>query len=225
VVLTSILLLASVAFNSAQDPSATRPQFAEKLRENNEKLQQYTYKRRLEITIKDHTIHREELVHYVDGKIETVPLETPQGTARQSQAPGLRGVMIRKKIQKKKEEAKKEVEQLRELLKQYSPGSPSFRKALEKAVVSRTDAAIKVEAKGVVQPADSFTLTWSVADQRPQRIEIRSALDKKPVQMTIDYASLPDGPFYPARTVLVVPKKDLTVSIESLDFSRSSEAQ
>jgi len=217
-----ILIFSTTVLAQAQTAPPARPEFGQGLKENAEKLQQYSYKRRLEITVKGRSSQRLELVRYVDGKMETVPLEAPQRAGGQSQGRGLRGMIMRKEVEKKKEEMKKEVEQLRGLLKQYTPGSPSMRAALEKANISHEDRELKVEANGVVQPSDSFTLIWNTANRRPERLEIHTALDKKPVQMTIEYASLPDGPFYPARTTLTATAKDLTVSIDTFEYSRST---
>jgi hypothetical protein len=54
-----------------------------------------------------------------------------------------------------------------------------------------------VVATGVVDPSDSFTLVWSVANHRPGRIEIHAKLDDKPILVAVDYDSLPQGPFSP----------------------------
>ena len=215
-----IPFLISMVVALAQTAPPTRPGFGQGLRDNAERLHQYTYERRLNITVKDHSTQRVELVRYI-GKPGTVPIETPQRPGGRPQARGLRGMIVRKEVGKKRDEMKKEVEQLRALLKQYAPGSPSMRTALEKANISREGGEIKLEANSVIQPADSFKLTWSLTGHRPERIEIHTTLDKKPVHMTIDYASLPNGPFYPERTVLSAPAKDLTVSIETFDYSRS----
>ncbi len=219
--MTRILISTFATLVMAQAQTAG-PEFGQGFKENAQKLQQYGYKRRMDITVKGHSSERVESVHYVNGKMETVPIETPQRQGGQVQGRGLRGMMVRKKVEKKKEEMKKEVAELRELLSQYTSGSPSMRAALEKANISHENGNVKIEAKGVVQPADSFTMVWNAGAHRPERMEIHTILDKKPVQMMVEYASLRDGPFYPAHTVLSAPAKDLTVSIETFDYSRSA---
>jgi hypothetical protein len=41
----------------------------------------------------------------------------------------------------------------------------------------------------------------------------------------MDYAALPDGPFYAAHTVLSDPKKDLNVNIDTFDYMPLSGAK
>jgi hypothetical protein len=212
-----LFMIASAAA-VAQTPT-DGPGIAPKMKQNAEALHQYSYKRRTQITIKGQPrATRVDLVRYINGKEETVPLETPQRPAGQGRG-GMRGRMI----QKKKEEMKEDVERLTSLLHRYiSPGSDSLRAVLEKAAISRTgpqpDADIQLVSKGIVDPSDSLTLTWSVANKRPEKIAIKSKLEGKPVELTVDFAALPDGPFYPAHSVVSLPKKDLIVNIDTFDY-------
>ncbi|SRR6266545_5041555 len=224
-----VLLITIAAVAAGQTASETGPAFGQRIKHNSEDLKQYSYKRRTEITVKGRSRARVELVRYVDGKMHTVPLEAPQHRPEQPHGYGLRGRMMQKRVEKKKEEMKEEVAALTSLLQRYSPGSDSMRSALQKAAISRTasgpDADVKLEARGMVNPNDSFSLVWSVVDSRPAKIEIRTELDNKPVQVGIEYASLPEGPFYAAHTVVSAPKKDLRVSIDTFDYTHSAGAQ
>ena len=219
-----LLILAAVA--GAQEAA---PGFGQRMKQNAEDLKQYSYKRRMQIMVKDRSTTRVDLIRYVDGKMETVPLETPQRGDGQAGGRGLRGRRMGKKLEKKKEEMKEEVEELTSLLQRYSPGSDSMHSALEKATISRAgsgpNADVKVEAKGIIESNDSFSLVWSVANRRPTNIDIHASLNGKPVRVAIDYASLPDGPFYAAHTVVSAPGKDLTVNIDTFDYMRSAVAQ
>jgi hypothetical protein len=215
------------AFPAAAQGAAApaREGFGLRFQQNAENLRQYSSKRRTGISVKGHSRTRVEMVRYVDGKMETVPLETPQpGPATRPQGRG--GPLRRMMLEKKKEEMQKEVERLRALLRQYAPGSDAMRSIFEKASVSRSgsgpDSDIRLEAHGVAQPKDVCTFIWSVANRRPDRMEIHTELDKKPVTLTVEYASLPEGPFYAARTVLSAPQKDLRVTIETFDYTRSA---
>ena len=226
---TMIALAAFAAAAAAQTPAEITPGIGQTFKQNAEALRQYSYKRRTAVTIKGQARGaRVDLVRYVDGKKETVPLETPQqgqggGGGR---AGGLRGRMM----QKKKEEMKEDVQRLDNLLQRYiSPDHDSMRTALERAAISKTGpepgADVKVVATGLVVPSDSFTLTWSVVNKRPEKIEIRTELDGKPVTATLEYAALPDGLFYAARTIVSDPKEDISVNIDSFDFTRGGDPQ
>lgn len=226
-----VLMIAVATVVAAQAPPEVGPGIGQKMKENAQALRQYTFKRRTEITVKGQSRGaRVDQVRYVDGKMEAIPLETPSRRAESAGGRGLRGRMIQKKIEKKKEEMKEDVERLRSLLQHYmSSDSDSMRTVLQKAAISRTgpgpDADVKVVATGLVKPSDSFTLIWSVANHRPARIEIHADLDGKPVQIAVDYASLPAGPFYAAHTLVSAPKKDLTVNVDTFDYAHSSEAR
>jgi hypothetical protein len=224
-----LFALATVATLAiAQTRSGKQPEFGESVKHNAEILKQYSYKRRVEVSVRGRSAERVELVRYVNGKMETVPLETPQHQAQQPRGRGLRGMLVRHEVAKKKEEMKEEVTRLIGLLHQYSPESDAMRAALHDAVVSRVgpgrDTDISLKTTGVVNPHDSLTLLWSVTDRRPNRIEIHTELDKKPVELTIQYAALADGPFYQARTILSMPSKDLMLTIERFEYSRATAA-
>jgi len=154
--------------------------------------------------------------------MEAVPLESP-APAEMPHGRGLRGRMMQKKVEEKKEEMQEVKQRMAALMQQYTE-SDALRNALSKAAISREgsgpDASVKVEAKGIVNPGDSFMLVWSVANRRPASIEIHASLDGKPVEISRQYASLPDGAFYAARTVLSAPKKDLKVTIDTYDYTR-----
>jgi hypothetical protein len=225
----TILLLALAAVAAAQTVPGAKPAIGQKMKQNAEALKHYTYKRRTEIEVKGKSRGtRVDLVRYVDGKMETVPLETPSRPAQSSRGGGLRGRMVQKKIASKKEKMKEDVERLKSLLRSYSPGSDSMRAVLEKAVISRTgpepNADIKVVTTGLAKPSDSFTLIWSVTNHRPAQIEIGADLDGKPVRITVEFAALPDGTFYAAHTVVSTPKKDINITMDTFDYTPSSGA-
>ncbi|HVV45960.1 MAG TPA: hypothetical protein VHC72_12180, partial [Bryobacteraceae bacterium] len=139
---------------------------------------------------------------------------------------GLRGMMARKKIEEKKEEMKDEVARLTALLQRYtSPGSDAMRNLLQKATISRMgsapDADVKVTATGLIDPSDSFSLVWSSAMKRPVKMEIATNADNKPIRIEIDYEVLPNGPFYAAKTVISVPRKDLAIRMQTYDYMLS----
>jgi hypothetical protein len=72
------LLLALVIAKAAQSIPAIGPDIGQKMKQNAEALKHYSYKRRTEVEIKGKSRGaRVDLVRYIDGKRETVPLESP----------------------------------------------------------------------------------------------------------------------------------------------------
>jgi len=62
--------------------------------------------------------------------------------------------------------------------------------------------------------------------QSPAGVDhIRTELDGKPVRLILEYASLANGPFYAARTTILLPKKDTVVHIDTFDYSLSEESK
>jgi len=224
------LLLPAMVFalgaQTAPDSGLDRPNVGAAWKRNAEALKTYTYKRRTEITVKGKTPGaRLDLIRYVDGEMQAIPLEAPARSAPQPHSRGLGGKIVEKKVEKKKDEMRQELERMSGLVQRFSPGSDAMKAALALATVSRNGSGsgdIEVLAKGVVRPTDSFMLVWSAANRRPVKIEIHSDLDGKPVTILTEYASLPEGPFYAARTVMSAPKKDLRVTIDTFEYSSSA---
>ena len=220
------ILYCAILAATAQVPPDSGAAIGRKWKQNADALREYSHQRRTEIRVKGEVKGtRVELIRYVDGEKETVPLETPAQSAGPARGGGLRGRMV----QKKREQMRDEIGRLRQLLESYTAPQSGMRDLLGKAAISRTgsgdDAAIQVVGQGVVTPSDSVILTWSVVHQRPEKIEVRSELDGKPVTVTVDYAQLPNGPFYAARAVISAPKNDLVLNIEEFDYARGGESR
>lgn len=226
----TVLALALAMAAVAQTSPANRLGIAERMKQNGEALQHYTYKRRTEIIKKGEPRGaRVDLIRYVNGHKETIPLETPERADRPPGGRGLRRKIVERKMEKKKEEMKAEMERLKGLMDSYlSPGSHAMAALLGKAQISRTgsgpDADIRLTVAGLNRPADSLTMVWSVVKRHPVKIEIRTDDSGKPVQLDIDYSTLPGGAFYPARIVISAPKKNLTLTITTFDYVLSPEA-
>jgi hypothetical protein len=228
----SLFLALAVAMGApAQVSSTNRLDIAQKMAQNAISLKHYTYKRRTEVVLKGQPRGaRVDLVRYVDGHNETIPLETPARTESSRRGRGLRGKLAEKKIEKKKEKMRAEIERLKDAMNSYiSTDSPAMAAILRKAEISKngsgTDAQITVTAVGLKQPSDSFKMVWSEATRQPVSIEIRAAADGKPVQLSVHYSTLADGTFYPAKTVISAPKKNLLLTITRFDYTGSPEAR
>ena len=226
----AVLLAAFASLLAAQEPQPAGINFRQRLGQNADALKHYSYKRRTTIVVKGQQRgSRLDLVRYVDGKKETVALETPPRRAAPARR-GLRGKIIENKIEKKKQEMNEELQQLRDMMAQYrDPGSDSMRKLFENAAVSRAgsgaDAEVHIVAHGLSKPSDSFTLVWSVANRRPDNVEIKGEFKGKPVSIRTKYAALPDGPFYPAQTVIALPGKGLTINIDQFDYTLEGDVK
>src|SRR3954471_7586222 len=97
-VLTLVLSLGVVA---AQGLTANEFGIGQSMKHNSDVLQHYTYKRRTEITLKGESRgERIDLIRTVDGRKETIPLETTGRTGEARSRRGLRGKIVERKIEK-----------------------------------------------------------------------------------------------------------------------------
>lgn len=226
----AILVLAFAIDAAAQTSPANRLDIAQRMKRNGEILEHYSYKRRTEVVVNGQPRGaRVDLVRYINGRKETIPLQTPQRAEPPAGARGLRGKLAQRKIEKKKEEMRTELERLKDAMNDYlSPDSSSLRDILRNATISRTgsgsDAEVKLAAAGMKHPSDSFTMVWSTVKRQPVSVEIRTESDGKPLQFTINYSTLPNGAFYPATTVISAPKKNIALTITNYDYLPAAEA-
>jgi hypothetical protein len=56
-----------------------------------------------------------------------------------------------------------------------------------------------------------------------RHVEIQTALDKKPVSVIADYASLPQGPTYQSHATLEYPEKELQVLIDNYEYQPAGQ--
>jgi hypothetical protein len=62
---------------------------------------------------------------------------------------------------------------------------------------------------------------WLDSKTRKQRrVEINMFLEQHPVKAVIEFAELPGGPTYMARTVVEYPKEALQLITENFDYER-----
>src|SRR4051812_17541214 len=135
----SLLALAIAVELLAQGPAGSGSDVREKLKANGEALKQYSYKRRTEITLKGEPRGaRVDLVRYVNGEKETIPLEAPARNSASRNTRGIRGKIVERKVKEKREELKAEVEKLHVLMSNYlSPDSEAMGTLLQNGSISR----------------------------------------------------------------------------------------
>ena len=51
-----------------------------------------------------------------------------------------------------------------------------------------------------------------------RRVEIGTALEKKPVRLVSEYRDVNDGPTYQARAVLQYPEKQVELTVENFEY-------
>jgi hypothetical protein len=211
-----VLLLATVSL------SQTDQKFAESQRRNAMELRQYTWKSRIEIQKDGETRNVQlNLMRYdIGGTLQKTQLSsTPQ---QQLPTRGLKGRIA----QKKKEDFMETLDSLGKLAKSYGELSPEAmqRFMATAAITSEMGPQQKsIRAKGidVLQPGDAMSVWLDAVTRKLKKVEIQTALDRKPVRVVSEFQDLPEGPTYMARSIVSYPSEELTLITENFDYQRA----
>ncbi len=187
--------------------------------ENRKKMQDYTWKRRTEVS-KDGEVQltKLELVRFdVDSRMQTTLISEQKPEQRQ-----MRG--IRGRIQERVVEAQKEWQvDLQRLLQQYSlPTTGKVAGYLEKATFGRGDlpGTIRILGTDVVQPGDELVMLVDASTKELKMTKVRTQLDEDAVLMDINHDRLTSGLNYQARSIIRVPSKKVRMTVENFDFDK-----
>ena len=191
-------------------------QIAEKITaartENAQKTMNYSWTRRTEVKVKGEVKSTvTELVRYdVDGEMQTTLISEDKAKAPKR---------LKGKIAKKKGgEMKDWMAELGQVLKKYSlPTTGNLVDFLDKAKVEKGADGIQLTAVNVVIPVDSMSM-WVDGDFQLMKTEVATEHDGADVQLNTDHATTPDGLAYVARTVIVVPDKNVEMTVENFTY-------
>ena len=196
--------------------SQSNAQIAEKItqtrQENAAKTMNYSWTQRTEVKVKGEVKSTTtELVRYtVDGELQKTPVSQDQAKAPKR----LKGKIANKKGGQMKDW----MAELGQVLKAYSlPTTGNLVDFLDKAKPEKENGGIKLTAVNVVIPVDSMTM-WVDADFQLMKTEVATEHDGADVQLNTDHATTPDGLAYVARTVIVVPDKNVEMTVENFTY-------
>lgn len=209
---TVILSIATPAFPQSN------AQIAEKITaartENAKKTMNYSWTKRTEVKVKGEVKSTvTELVRYdVDGEMQTTLISQDKAKAPKR---------IKGKIAKKKGgEMQDWMAELGQVLKEYSlPTTGNLVDFLDKAKVEKGADGIQLTAVNVIIPVDSMTM-WVDQNMKLTKTEVATEHDGADVQLTTDHSTTPDGLDYVARTVIVVPDKNVEMTVENFSYQR-----
>ncbi len=207
------VLIASFATPAlSQDNAQIAERVTKARQENAAKTTNYSWTKRTEVKVKGEVKSTiTEMIRYdLDGELQKTPIS-------QDKAKGPKG--IRGKVANKKGgEMKDWMTDLGKILHEYSlPTSGNLLDFLNKAKVEKGDEGIELTAVNVVIPVDSMTM-WLSPDFELTRTEVTTEHDGADVRLTADHATTPDGLDYVARTVIVVPEKNVEMTVENFSY-------
>jgi hypothetical protein len=209
------LTLASASTSlSAQQPDAGMLGAA--MASNQESLRSYAWQSRVEVAVdgEEEKVSLYQVRYNLDGELEKTPLG---GSAEEKKVRG----PVRKRVAKnKKQEAGEFAQALNQQLHRYM-APEAFTKAISGAFVRKDAGTIRLRSEGVVVPGDTVEFEIMEATRQPVSMQVGTVVDEAPVDMTITFQQLRDGPNYPARQVVKTQfgKKPLVITTENFNYT------
>ncbi len=212
-----LLLLFGATMTNAQDPSQLKEMFARAQQQNAQALKQYTWKSRNEVRKDGESKSTQVFLNHYDasGNVQknqiggSAPPPMPKG-------PLLGGI-----AQKKKEEFMHLIQALGEQVKAYSHLAPAQMQAfLMSATISAKldQGSVQIHGGNVLQRGDTMSIWVDAKTRKQRRVEINTFLEQHPVKAVIEFAELPGGTTYMARTVVQYPKEAVQLITENFDY-------
>jgi hypothetical protein len=209
-------LSAVVAASQATDPAAMAQKFGASAKANAAALRPYTWQMRVAITLKGEPKPPKlyAMRYDVDGKLEKTELTAPAAPA-----PPERGLKDRVK-EKKIAEAKEWAGEVADLVKSYLTPSPAVLQTFfsKSTAVDAPGGVLQIYATDVIAPGDKMVYEITPDTQKLTRVMFNTALDGDPLDGQVEFATIPGGPNYAARTTVNVPKKQLTAIVENFQY-------
>ena len=211
----------AVVLAQSADMAAMARQFGQSAKANAAALQMYSWKMRVEVTLKGDAKPAKlyQMRFDRDGKLQKTELTAP--APPQPKARGLKGRIVERKTAEMKEYAA----DLAELAKGYLAPSPALLQAFFERVMTAPAPGgwVQLYAANVVAPGDKLVYEIDPKTQAVHRVLFHAMLDGDPVDGTVEMSTVPGGgPTYAARTTVSAPGKKLTAKIENFEHVRQS---
>ena len=186
--------------------------------ENKQKLQQYTWVETIQLTLKgDPKPPTQNSCRYgPDGQVQKTPIGPP---AQQPSG----GRMKQRVIEKKKEEMKDYMQDVKGVLAMYVPPDPQrMQQAYQSGNVALNPVpgGVNLVFANYAQPGDKMSLTFDTAAKKITTLSVDTYIgeEKDKVTLQVQMGSLPDGTNYTQQTVLNASAKNLTVTTTNSNY-------
>lgn len=188
--------------------------------ENKQKLHHYEWMETTQLTLKGEP----------KPPTESMCRYAPDGTVQKTQisaqaAPPSGGRLKQHMVEKKKEEMKDYMGQVKGLLAMYVPPDPQrMQQAFQTGKVSLTPdggtGMTQLVFRDYALPGDQMTLAFNTAAKKISSVNVNTYLDepKDTVTLTLHMASLPDGTNYVQQSVLDATAKKMQVTTTSSNY-------
>ena len=224
-ILLLVPLLALLAV--AQDPEAQQKLAAikEAAAKNKQALAQYAWTERQTISVKGEV--KKQTTYEVRLGPDGQPQKTEVAAMPQSSGGGREGRVKEHVVQKKKEEFEEYGQQLAALAHQYAQPDPTrLQQAFQQGNLTLGSAGapgeIRMVIKNYIKPNDEVTLIFNQQTKAIQSLQVASYLKdpKDAVEISAQFAQLPDGTNHVANMMVNGVSKKLTVATQNSGYQK-----
>jgi Tfp pilus assembly protein PilW len=225
-----LLALAGLAVFAVAPSFAQNPELQQKVAEvkqaaaaNKQALAQYTWGEQVTVSLKGEQKKQENFQVRLgpDGKPQKQSLDATQQAAVPSG-----GRVKQRVVQKKKDEYKDYVDQIKALIQQYvPPDKDMLEQAAQKGNIALGPAGgapgqFQLVLTNYVKQGDKMTLVFDKGQKALTNVSIASYLSdpKDAVNVTVTFARIPDGPNHVASQSIDGVSKQLTIMIANSNY-------
>ena len=130
-------------------------------------------------------------------------------------------------VENKKEEFGEMMQGLGQVVASYAQLPPAAVQAFaanatKGAGAGAMQGTAEIRGLNVLEQGDSMTIWVDPASQMMRRVEMKTLYEKKPATLTADYRAVANGPTYMAKAVLTYPEKNVELTVDNYDYTRST---
>jgi len=220
VALALIVLIGSGSVAVGQYTQVRR--LSETLEANQEKLQDYTWTRRITISVdgEQQLVQLFDVRHDPEGTLQKTPIAVPEEETAAKP-------VSKKKAKKKKQRAAQLTDDLKTFIDGYIHMSPDRMQQYvmqSKVYHGRGESGTETQilSRNVVFQGDTMDIIIDGPSGIPKRLEIMTSHAGEPLHLETAFARLDDGTGYPARSVVKTEVKEskVTIVVENFDYEK-----
>lgn len=224
VVATAAFMLLGYSLAAAQNPQLEEKMMAIKQAQalNKQKLAQYTWQETETISIKGDV--KDTKIYQVQLGPNGQPQKTEINEQKAQSGGGRQGRLKQRVIEKKTEEYQEYGQQIGALAKQYTTPDPDrLMQAKQQGNISLQmgqGGTLNLVIKNYVKPNDSVTMAIDPQTKSPVGVQVSSYLSdpSDAVNITANFARLPDGTNHVASTTINGVSKQLTINDQNSNY-------
>lgn len=221
------MIFAALALLASASALAQNAELQEKLAavkqaaaENKQRLLQYRWIETTQLTLKGNqkSPTQNSCQYGPDGQVQKTSIGPPP-------QPPSGGKMKQRIIEKKKEEMKDYMQDVKGVLAMYVPPDPQRMQQAYQAgnvALNPVPGAVNVVFSNYAQSGDKMTLTLNTETKKITALSVDTYMGeaKDKVTLQAQMASLPDGTNYTQQTVLTAAAKELTVTTTNSNYQK-----